>query len=412
MGTRPGRSCPSEAWRVSDSYLNLLRAPGVARVMASQLVARFPTGMLALGILIHIETVFGSYGAAGVVLAAMSVGQALAGPVTSRMMGRFGARRVLVVTTVLCAGSMAVVALAPMQLWGFVVFALLTGLSSPPVQPAVRTIYPRLVDVGKLPRLFSLDASAQEIIWVAGPLVITVVSREISPVVGLLVCVAVTLAGGAWFITSKELGTVRIARSETRLGAVLLKPGVMLATVTGLLLIGAGAAVEVGVVARFGEGGLQAGVVLALAAVASLAGGLTLGHLPLTDWTLTRRLAVVAVGTFLAIYVSGVWWTGLAMVVFGFGIAPALAVMYTMVSDSTDFSESAEAYGWIGTGQLVGAAVGSAIAGFMIDANGPAGGFAVAAVVAALAVVAAALLRHARPKRTGADLLADAVSEG
>ncbi|GAB3810634.1 hypothetical protein GCM10028820_00510 [Tessaracoccus terricola] len=393
---------------MSDSYLNLLRAPGVARVMASQLVARFPTGMLALGILIHIETVFGSYGAAGVVLAAMSVGQALAGPVTSRMMGRFGARRVLVTTTALCAASMAVLALATMPLWGFVVFALLTGLSSPPVQPAVRTIYPKLVEPVRLPRLFSLDASAQEIIWVAGPLVITVVSREISSVVGLLVCVAVTVVGGAWFISSRELGTVRIVRSESRMGAVLLKPGVMLATVTGLLLIGAGAAVEVGVVARFGEGGLEAGVVLALAAVASLAGGLTLGHLPLTDWTLARRLAIVAVGTFVAIYVTGVGWTGVAMLVFGFGMAPALAVMYTMVAESTDFSESAEAYGWIGTGQLVGAAVGSAIAGFMVDAQGAPGGFTVAAVIAALGVVTAVLLRHARPKRSAEDLLEEA----
>ena len=52
--------------------------------MSAQLVARFPSGMLSLAFLIHIERIHQSYGAAGLVLAATSVGQAIAGPLTSR----------------------------------------------------------------------------------------------------------------------------------------------------------------------------------------------------------------------------------------------------------------------------------------------------------------------------------------
>ena len=44
------------------------------------------------------------------------------------------------------------------------------------------------------------------------------------------------------------------------------------------------------------------------------------------------------------------------------------------------FSDTAEAFGWVGTGQLIGAAVGSAVAGFLID--GP-GGVAAAYIAAA-----------------------------
>ena len=40
--------------------------------MAAQLTARFPNGMTSLAILLHIENVTGSYGAAGLVLAATS----------------------------------------------------------------------------------------------------------------------------------------------------------------------------------------------------------------------------------------------------------------------------------------------------------------------------------------------------
>lgn len=58
------------------------------------------------------------------------------------------------------------------------------------------------------------------------------------------------------------------------------------------------------------------------------------------------------------------------------------------------FSETAEAYGWIGTGQLIGAALGSAVAGFLIDARGPAGAYAAAAAFAILgALVATAFVR-------------------
>ena len=39
-------------------------------------------------------------------------------------------------------------------------------------------------------------------------------------------------------------------------------------------------------------------------------------------------------------------------------IAPALAVIFAIVSSSVKFSDTAEAYGWVGTGQLIGAALG------------------------------------------------------
>ena len=65
-----------------------------------------------------------------------------------------------------------------------------------------------------------------------------------------------------------------------------------------------------------------------------------------------------------------------------FAFAGALAVLFAMTSASVKFSETAEAYGWIGTGQLIGAAAGSAIAGFLIDGVGPQGAYWAAAVFA------------------------------
>lgn len=385
------------------SYSDLLRTSGVARIIAAQLTARFPSGMLSLAFLLHIERQTGSYGAAGLVLAATSLGQAIAGPLTSRFMGRWGMRPVLITTLAICAASVVAVALLPLTVPLYMAIGFIAGLSTPPVQPAVRTIYPKMVNSRQLTPLFSLDASAQEIIWVVGPVVTTFVSTQIGTVWGILLAAVLMIGGGIWFISSPELGRVRIPRSKRRLGVVLTRPPVLLATVVGFLLIGAAAAIEAGVVAAFGHGGAEAGIVLAIFSVGSLAGGLFLGHVPIGPWSTARRMLIVFVGTGLAAFAMEFWWLSAMLFIAGIGIAPVLAVLFAIVSASVKFSDTAEAYGWVGTGQLMGAALGSALAGFLIDGYGAQGAFWAATGLALLGFLVSALGRRWHPDLRGRD---------
>ena len=387
-----------------SSYSSLLKTPGVARIIAAQLTARFPFGMLSLAFLLHIDRIHHSYGAAGLVLGAMSIGQAIAGPMTSRLMGILGMRTVLWVTLAMCAAAVAAIGVFVLPIPSTMAIAFFAGLSMPPIQPAVRTIYPKMVNSRQLTPLFSLDASAQEIIWIAGPVAITFVSTQIGTVQGILMSVAIMLLGGFWFIASPEVGRVRIPRSKRRFGVVLTRPPVLLATVVGFLLIGSCAAVEAGVVANFGEGSPFSGIVLAIWSLGSLVGGLAFGHVPIGPWATARRMLIVFVGVVISMFLLGSWWgLSLALVVAGLGIAPALAVLFAIVSASVKFSDTAEAYGWVGTGQLIGAALGSALAGFFIDATGAIGAFWIAAVFAAVGFAVAALARRAHPDLRGRD---------
>jgi MFS family permease len=385
------------------SYAELLRIPGVARLLFAQLVARFPGGMLSLGLLIHVEGIFHSYGIAGLVLASLSVGQAVAGPLTSRWMGAWGMRPVLILTSAICAAALGVLAFAPLPVPGFMAVALVCGLSYPPIQPAVRTVYPKVVTSRQLTPLFSLDASAQEIIWVAGPVLVTFVATQISSTAGILLSLIFLVGGGTWFISSPELGRVRIPRSKRRFGVVLARPSVLLITIVGILLVGSFAAIEAGVVSMFGDGSPESGFVLAIFALASLAGGLAFGHLPVGPWALARRLSVILVGSVLAVFAFEFWSISGALLIAGLCVAPALAVMFAAVSATVRFSDTAEAYGWVGTGQLLGAALGSAVAGFLIDAAGSTGGFLTAAALAAAAVLIAAIFHRAIPDLRGRD---------
>ena len=105
-----------------STYTSLLKTPGVGRIIAAQLTARFPFGMLSLAFLLHVEHVHHSYAAAGLVLAATSIGQAISGPLTSRWMGRWGMRPVLLLTLLLVHGlteSRLIVE------WGWALFVVL-----------------------------------------------------------------------------------------------------------------------------------------------------------------------------------------------------------------------------------------------------------------------------------------------
>lgn len=356
-------------------------------MIAAQLTARFPNGMSSLAILLHVEQQTGSYGAAGLVLAATSVGQAVAGPITSRWMGVWGMRRVITLTLTVCVVAVLALALLPLNLAGYMALGMVAGLSTPPIQAAVRTIYPKLVNSTQLTPLFSLDASLQEIIWILAPVVITLVSTQIGTIEGLLLVAIILVAGGAWFILSPEVGRVRIPRSRNPLGRVVLKPPVLLATVIGFLLIGACAAVEVGVVATFEHGSLAAGLVLAVFSVGSLAGGLAFGHIPIGPWAMARRLLIVTIGLGLTMVMLNVFWLGGTLILAGIGIAPALAVLFAITSASVKFSETAEAFGWAGTGQLIGAAAGSAVAGFLVDVSDWRGAYFAATLFAAVGLL-------------------------
>jgi MFS family permease len=280
---------------------------------------------------------------------------------------------------------------------------LIAGLSNPPIQPAVRTIYPKLVNSTQITPLYSLDASAQEIIWIVGPVIATFVATQVSSVAAIAIALAFLVGGGIWFISSPEVGRVRIPRARRRLGAVLSRPPVLLATVTGFLLVGACAAVEAGVVSTFGEGRPESGIVLSIFAIGSLIGGLAFGHRPIGPLALAVRMGGVLVGMALAAALMNFWWLSITLAIAGLGIAPALAVMFTIVSASVKFSETAEAYGWVGTGQLIGAAIGSAAAGFMIDGFDSPGAFWVAIAFAFFGFLVPLVFRRAHPDLRGRD---------
>ncbi|WP_166985561.1 MFS transporter [Canibacter zhoujuaniae] len=383
-------------------YRDLRSSQGVYRVLIAQLVARFPWGMTSLIILLHVEQLFHRYTEAGIALAASSISAAVAGPVLSRMMGKYGMRPVLAVSTLVTACALLAIAYAPANIIWIVAAAIVSGFA-PPVAPAARTIYPKMVPGKQLSALYALDAAAQEIIWVIGPVVAVFTAVQFGPPWGLTIAVLILILGTTWFLSNPEVSRVAIPTARRRFGAVLTRKTVLFATLIGFAFITAYAALEAGIVAIYGHEGLEGGVLLGMSAAASLLGGVFMGHRALHKWSLPSRLGIVTVGIVMCIFSTNFWWLAAWLMVAGFGMAPALASIASLISSTVKFSETAEAFGWSNTGQLIGAALGSALAGVFIDSLGPTGAFVVAAVAGALTVFISLLAIPVVPDLRGRD---------
>lgn len=373
------------------TYMQVLSRPGVLRVVSSQLFARFPFGLMSLAFVLHIQQISGSYALAGLALGLETVGVAVSGPLLGRWMGGWGVRRTLLVSAGISATTIFVIGLAPLPAEVLAILCLVVGLSSPPIQSAVRTIYPMLVERKQMGTLYALDATLQEVIWIFGPVTATFIAAFTNTTVGIVVMGVIQIVGASWFSSNREIRSVEIPKSKRRLGGVLRSRIVVSNAVIGALLIGSFSGVEIGTVAVFTDKA-TAGIIVGVLSLGSLLGGFLFGHRSRTRWALSRYLLVVFVG-FAMVFIApdSAIWVSIAWFIAGLGIAPALGLLGAIIGASVKTADAPEAYGWVGSGQMIGYAGAAAIAGFSIDLIAPEAALFVAVVMGAGAVIVALL---------------------
>jgi MFS family permease len=378
-------------------YTDTLRRPGVIRIVLSQLVARFPFGMMSLAFVLHIQQITNSYTLAGLALGLETAGVAISGPLLGRWMGPVGPRKMLLITAAISSVAILAVAFAPVPGIFLVGFCLIVGLSSPPIQMAVRTIYPTLVERKKMGVLYALDATIQEMIWIVGPVLATFVAAFISTTAGVALLAIIQMVGAIWFASTPEVRNLKIPKSVKGMGRILKNKVVVANAVMGGLLVGSFSAVEVGTIGVL-PSLIEAGWVIAALSVGSLIGGLGLGHRSQTKWALSKFLFLVFLG-FSAVYLApnNPWWMAAAWFIAGIGVAPALGLLGAIIGAAVPMSDTAEAYGWTQTGQMLGYAAAASLVGFLIDAVTAEASLVVAALFAAGAMFVALVTAKITP---------------
>jgi MFS family permease len=407
-------------------------------LLTTSLVARLPMAMANLAIILRIVGATGSYARAGGVTAAYVLGTGVMGPVLGRLADRLGRRPVLLLSAVVNAGGLITLAFIPVRDTAVVlVVAAVAGASLPPVVAAVRSLWAGLVPEDVQGNLYALDATMQEATFMVGPSLVALLSTLSGPPAALVACGAIELAGtlavslhpavaspagatGRTQVVAGARGPGDPASTHTVAGASVPGdtastqvvagaggprdtawhrrfqpagiPGLATLVVIVAAFLAAIVVVEVSVVAFAGHAGAknQAGVLLAVWATGSMAGGFLFGARAAHAGArvLAPLMLAASIGFLALASAPGVGILYGLLFLAGVSIAPGFSCIYGLVGNLSPSDGSVEAFSWIASGIQMGAAGGAALGGLLVDDIGTHGSFAFAA---GAAVVTAAI---------------------
>ena len=375
-------------------YAEIFRIPRAWRFSLAGIIGRMPMAMFGLGTVLLISAVTGRYGVAGSVAAAGSLGGAASAPQIARLVDTRGQHRVLVPLVLIFVASVAGLIIA-VELdapdWALFLPGIVAGATMPSLGPMARARWSALL--GGSPRLhtaFSLESVADEVCFVLGPAIVTLLATQLHPAAGVASAALLCLAGTLWFASERSTEPrVRAVAASSRPAhfghrPLLPAPGLVVLIPVYLCLGSMFVAIDLSTVAFAAHAGHKplAGFILGCYALGSATGGLWYGT---RSWRAPawRRLAIT-----LTMTVAGVctFWAMpnlllLTLVIYlcGMTIAPTLIAGFSLLESQALPGRTTEAMSWLTTGISVGVALGATAVGFVLDAFGARWGYAFAA---------------------------------
>ncbi|MEU1385013.1 MULTISPECIES: MFS transporter [unclassified Nonomuraea] len=376
-------------------YRGLFKGPGVKGFVLAGFVGRMPMSMLGIGVVLLISTVTGSFATAGAVGATTNVAFAIAAPLSGRLVDRFGQNRVIVPFSLINALAMAALMLSAafgLPEWTLYASGLLIGASSLSIGSMVRARWSTIHGgTGTLHTAFAFESVADEVVFVTGPAIVTVLATAVNPYAGLVVAV-VCMLGGCLALAAQRRTQPPVQPVRTAGGTPILIPGIALLSCVYLGLGAVFGSVDLITVAFAEEHGVKgaAGFLLAAFAGGSMVSGLWFGS---REWRISlrarfvRSLGVFVVGLLPIMFVDDAWVMAVAAFVAGFAISPTLITGFSLTERLVPPSLLTEGMAWISTSIGFGVAIGAWAGGRLTDAFGASDAYGFAVGSALLAAV-------------------------
>ncbi|MEU0256742.1 MFS transporter [Streptomyces sp. NPDC006184] len=376
-------------------YRALFAEPGTKAFSAAGFLGRMPLSMMGIGVVTMVSQLTGRYGLAGALSATIALSAAVLGPRISRLVDRHGQRRVLRPATLVALAAATGLLLAAHLRWpDWVLFVCAAGIGSVPSLGAmIRARWAALYrGTPKLHTAYSFESVVDEICFVVGPILSIGLCTAWFPEAGPLLA-ACFLAAGVFWLTAQRATEPEPHPLERHAGGSALRSAglrVLVATfvATGTIF----GAVDVVTVAFAEERGHKAAasLVLALYAAGSGTAGAVFGLLRFTGAPERRWLlgvTAMAVSMIPLLLVGNLPLLAVALFVSGLSIAPTMITTMSLIEEHVPRAQLTEGMTWVSTGLAVGVALGSSLAGWVIDAAGARAGYGVPVVSGAVAVV-------------------------
>ncbi|MFF5109498.1 MFS transporter [Streptosporangium sp. NPDC000509] len=377
-------------------YRGLFSMPGAKGFVVAGFFGRMPMSMLGIGIVLLIKELTGSYATAGAVAATVSVSFAVAAPLSGRLVDRFGQARIVIPFTLAHGATLTAMMLCAeygAPLWTLFATGVMVGATALSLGSLVRARWSHLLaGSGRLHTAFSFESVADEIIFVAGPALVTALATMINPYAGLVVALTCTVVGTIAFALQR--GTEPpVRRREARSGTPITIPGVALMSCAFLAMGAVFGSVDLITVAFAEERGSRAaaGLLLASFAGGSLVSGLWYGarqwSIPLSS-RFVRSLAAFAAGITPVMLIGDIRVMAGALFLAGLAISPTVITGYSLTEQLVPAALLTEGMAWISTSVGFGVAIGAWAGGRLTDAFGASNayGFSFACALLAVAV--------------------------
>jgi predicted MFS family arabinose efflux permease len=390
------------------AYGQVLRLPGARTFVAAGILARFPRATLSLGIILLVSATTGSFASAGLVVAPLVGGMAVAAPLWSSRMDRYGQARVILVSLgclVLAASGLLTLVLTGAPFWTWLVAAFITGAATPDLTSAVRARWTVLAPESQRTAALALETIADQMVFIAGPPAITAVAAAVDPAVAMLGSLGLGVIGGVW-LASQRGTQPAVSPRGPRTGLVLPPAGVVPVALACIALGGVFGAFDVSLVGWAEVGGRPwlAGPAFSALAVAIAIGSVITGA---RAWKLSPAARYIGFAAVSAVVAAALPFAqSSSPVLFGAILLLGLAVSPVMVSGILVASARApkgrvtETLAYPTAAMSLGVPIGGVIAGAALDATGPATALVTIAVslasAAAIAAAGEALLRVGR----------------
>lgn len=384
-------------------YLHVLRTPHAVPMVLSAFIGRLPLSMVGLGSVLLVADETGSYAFGGAVAAVGAVTTAASGPLIGRLADTVGQRRTLLpVVAVFAAAGVAFLAAVKdgWPTWTVFASAGLGGACIPPVASMIRVRWTHLLrGTNRLPAALAMESVVDEFVFIVGPVLVTFLSTTGHSTSGVVTAFVLAVVGTLLFAAQGRTEPPPHGHVSRNGPSAIRTPGIRVLFVVGAAIGAILGTLEIGLVAFADEVDARSlsGVLIAGLAAGSMVSGIGWGTV---HWRapLRRRLAIVLTALTVLIVplllIQDVWLMVPFVVVAGVAVSPSLISSFTLAELLVPPSATTEAFTWIGTALGLGVAVGSSLAGVIVDEVGANASLLVAVVAAgAGAVVVAAYQR-------------------
>jgi MFS family permease len=382
-----------------SAYLDLLRMPGVLRLIVSAAPGRLAYSMIGLATFFYVQDKTGSLTVAGFATGAETVASSLTAGFRGQLIDRLGQTRPLSAFIPSWVTSLLVLTHQESTV-GILLTCAVVGLASPPINLSARPLWRVAVGADNLRTAYSIDTTMMNVATIAGPFIATAIALGPGPGVALTITAGCMLVGGTAMVSMPlSRRWVPEPPDPAAVGLLRNKPYLLLAIEGMLFGLGWGL-LEITVPATstlHGHPGWAAPMLGALAG-ASVVGGIVVGArkstiTPLRGFRLSQLCVTMAVAP-LAFTEPG-WSMGIVLGLLGLSTGFAQVYHWEVVEAIRPKGSATAAQAWLWTMEGTTIALGSALGGYLTEQVDPA--VALAGVSLCLASATAFIWWYATP---------------